>query len=250
MTFIMQANSTISGWQAPDGSNILFPEMEFKFGKQKKPRGGAPVCCPNFGDAPTDGPYEGITLPKHGHVRTCGMKDGHPVPGNRALRQDGPRKTEDSWIQNSYTFLHPCHHKVQVQAKLMNQELYHRIWLETESTHNVDMPYSIGFHPYFATAGSSFQLRQGDECWSSADLKVNEPFYVPKRGPLFDIVTRSSIVQIEILRGYTGFYIWTDRPDLYICVEPVRIDPVNHYLILAAGEAVSCECRMTHASRS
>lgn len=251
MTFIMQPNSTISGWQAPDGSNILFPEMDIKFGKEKKRRGGAPVCCPNFGNAPTDGPYEGVVLPKHGLVRTCNRtEEGGIAPGNRSMYQDGPEVTEDGWTQNHYLFQYPCFHEVWVLAKLMNQALYHRIWLGTEAIHDINMPYSIGFHPYFATAGGGFKLRQGDNEWRNEDIEVDEPFFVPTRGPLFDIVTQSFIVQIEILRGYTGFYVWTDRPDLYICVEPVRVHPIDRYLVLEAGGVSSCECRMTYTPRS
>jgi len=250
MTFNMQANSTISGWQATDGSNIFFPETEIKFGKEKKLRGGAPVCCPNFGSAPTDGPYEGITLPKHGLVRTSDTKEAQGV-----LDHTGPEETEDGWTQNHYIFQYPCFHEVWVSAKigkspLRNEQMHHRISLGTETIHDVDMPYSIGFHPYFATAGGKFLLRHGGESWKSRDLAVDEPFYVPARGPLFDIVTQSFSVQIEILRGYTGFYVWTDRPDLYICVEPVRVNPEDRYLILPAGEAAICECLMTYSTRS
>ena len=256
MTFIMQPNSTISGWQAPDGSNILFPEVEIKFGKEKKLRGGAPVCCPNFGNAPTDGPYKGITLPKHGLVRTCNQtKDRSIAPDNRSMYQDGPEVTEDGWTQNHYIFQYPCFHEVWVSAKLgksplLNEQMHHRISLGTESIHDIDMPYSIGFHPYFATAGGNFLLRHGGESWKSRDLAVDDPFYVPACGPLFDIVTQNFSVQIEILRGYTGFYVWTDRPDIYICVEPVRVDPEDRYMVLPAGEASICECLMTYSKRS
>ena len=255
MTFVMQANSTISGWQAPDGSNILFPEMEIKFGKGKKLRGGAPVCCPNFGNAPTDGPYEGVVLPKHGLVRTCGMEDGRPVQGNRALHQDGPEVTEDGWTQNHYIFQYPCFHEVWVSAKLgksqlQQEQMRHRISLGTEAIHDVDMPYSIGFHPYFATAGGNFLLRHAGQSWKGRELTVDDPFYIPANNPLLDVVTQSFSVQIEIVRGYTGFYVWTDRPDLYICVEPVRVDPEDRWLLLQAGEATVCECLMTYSPRS
>ena len=255
MTFKLLSNGTVGSWQASNGTAILFPEMKVEIGGEKKLRGGAPVCCPNFGPAPTDGPYEGIQLPNHGLVRTCNMIDGKPVNGNRAVYQSGPTEHDDGWTGTHHMFQYPCFHQVWTSAKLGksklgDEQMHHRIRLGTEPIHDVDMPYSIGFHPYFATAGGKFLLRHGDQNWRSSDLSVNEPLFVPNKGPFFDIVTKSTKVQIELLRGYEGFYIWTDRPDLYICVEPVTFRSGPSYEMLYSGDSASCECLMTYSPRN
>lgn len=257
MTWSMQPNGTISHWKGADGIDILFPETEFLFGIEKKLRGGAPVCCPNFGTAPNDGPYAGVQLPQHGLVRTSQMIGGRPAPGNRAMHQSPPTLNEDGWISSNYHFMAPWIHEVWVSAKTelatkdRVQCMHHSILLRTEAIHEVRMPYSIGFHPYFATAGGAFSLHHGDRHWTVYNLDVDTPFFVPLQDDgAFFIDTFNGTTELKLNKGYNGFFVWTDRFDLYICVEPVCIGDGRRYRMLDVGEEVRCACTMTFTPRT
>lgn len=254
MAWTMETNGTISCWQSLDGTDILFPETELPFGDKLKLRGGAPVCAPNFGTAPTDGPYQGIHLPKHGLVRDCRIVDGKQSAQNTCFHQSTPRLDEDGWLTTGFMFTHPWTHDVWVSAEedrepVDGKKLYlrHRILVGVKLIEDEGMPCSVGFHPYFATAGNAFSLFYKDEKWSVNDLVVDEPFFVPHRyGEKFLIATSHGDVEIELKTGYNGYYVWTDKPDSYVCVEPVSDGGHACYRMLRAGEALDCECILTY----
>ena len=172
MTLTMENNATISHWKATDGTDIFFPEAIIVMQGEEKQRGGAPVCAPNFGPAPTDGPYKGIHLPNHGLVRLCTLEEGNPNHNNPCFHQELPKFGEDGWMHTSFIFNVPWSCEVWVGAKtdkpiMGMHRLRHRISLIPESIHDFDMPYSLGFHPYLATGGGQFVLSCGDEAWNS-----------------------------------------------------------------------------------
>ncbi len=165
MTLEMLSNGTIGQWTASDGINILFPEQELAFGQEIKLRGGAPVCVPNFGDAPTGGLYQGIRLPKHGLVRDCRKVNGIRTIENRAFAQSEPTISND-WTVSNFIFDTPWSFEAVVAMKLEldsisgNQDLRHRI-LMSDILGDSGIPYSIGFHPYFATYGDAWSMHHG-----------------------------------------------------------------------------------------
>ncbi len=252
----MESNGTISQWRTNEGTDILFPETQLQFGNKLKLRGGAPVCAPNFDTAPTDGPYAGIHLPKHGLVRDCRITDGKRSEQNTCFHQSAPQIDEDGWLSAGFMFTNPWSFDVWVSAKSTSLDedkvhcLEHRITLGTELIHDCDMPYSIGFHPYFATAGDAFSLHYGNKSWSVYDLKVNEPLFVRHQyGERFIIATSHGSTEIELTSGYNGYFVWTDKPDHYICVEPVRVGYDKQYRILSAGKWVDCECGLKYTPK-
>lgn len=252
MTWSMQPNGTVDAWKTPAGVNVLFPETELMIEDKKKPRGGAPVCVPNFGTAPTDGPYKGTALPSHGFVRDCRMHNGQPTAGNRALGQGGPT-TIDGWTSTIFYFGDPWPHEVYISARTTEstegalwQQMQHFIRLKNKQSGNLEMPYSIGFHPYFATHGEPYSLHYGLSNWESGDLLINDPFFVPCRpGEHFTIQTSQGTVRLDLKDGYTGFFVWADRPNLYICVEPVCVGNTERYRMLGP-DPIECQCVMTY----
>jgi len=259
MVWTMESNGTISQWRANDETDILFPETQLQLGDILKLRGGAPVCAPNFGTAPTDNRYRHAHLPKHGLVRLSRIENGEVIQGNPAIHQTLPALDEEGWITAGFYYTHPWPFDVWVSARSTScdkdnvQHLEHRITLGTELIHDCDIPYSIGFHPYFATAGKTFSLHYGNRRWNTEDLDVDEPFYVPCRDEdkCFLIRTAHGNIEIELKCGYDGFYVWTDKPDKYICVEPVCVGykPISH-LILPAGGMADCKCTLRYTQTS
>lgn len=250
----MESTGTIPFWKTDEGVNILFPQTKLVFGHGTKTRGGAHVCCPNFGTAPTDGPYRDITLPQHGLVRGSSIFDGKATTGNCAFHQSEPGLVDGEWIEAGFAYNHPWPHRVWVAAKKVqhipsrSQHLKHRLRLSTENVYDQSIPYSLGFHPYFATHGTDFELRHGEESWKKEDLHVNKPLFVPyKPGGLFVLKLDGAIIQIYLTTGYNGFYVWTDRPDLYVCIEPVCVGVKNRYQMLEPGGTVNCECSIRYA---
>ena len=253
MSIFMENNGTLSHWRAGNGTGIFYPEGNVTVGGKTKLRGGAPVCCPNFGIAPTDGPYAGISLPQHGLIRDATVNRGRVGPNNRADLQFTPAREDDDYLGADFIFKEPWRHRVRIMAKdyqPQQQEIYglsHCILLEAE----VEMPYSIGFHPYFATAGGPFVLRNPGEEWRSENLEVNKPFFTKRRlQGAFEIELTHGTIELQIKEGYTDYCIWTDRPDLYICVEPVRVDHERRYLMLDAGEIQTCRCTIKYTPKT
>lgn len=256
MAWTMESNGTISEWKSCDETDILFPETQVRFGDKLKLRGGAPVCAPNFGTAPTDNRYRGAHLPKHGLVRLSRIENGKVIQGNPAIHQAAPALDEEGWITAGFYYLHPWPFDVWVSAKSTSLAedkvhcLEHRITLGTELIHDCDMPYSIGFHPYFATAGDAFSLHYGDKDWSVYDLKVDEPFFVQHRyGERFVVATSHGNTEIELTNGYNGYFVWTDKPDQYICVEPVCVGYGKRYQMLDAGGMADCKCILRYTPK-
>lgn len=255
MAWTMESNGTISQWRAENGTDILFPETKIRFGEKLKLRGGAPVCVPNFGDAPTDGPYKGIQLPKHGLVRDCRIDaEGKVSAGNTCFAQSLPEVDEDGKVSAGFIFTHPWTHDVWVSAEedefQGRLQLHHRISVGVELIEDDGMPCSVGFHPYFATHGDVFSLFYKDEQWSVDDLEVDKPFFVPHRyGEKFLIATSHGDVEIGLKSGYDGYYVWTDKPDRYICVEPVTAVWGEGYRILNPGEMLNCECILNYTPK-
>lgn len=252
----MLSNASLGVWKTSDGIDILFPEQDVETKTGMKSRGGAFVCSPNFGTAPTDGLYEGVRLPKHGLVRTCLIEDGKVLAGNSALWQSPPTVGANGEVSTGFIFMHPWPHEVWVSIKdgqsagNGGQSFVHRISVGTEQIHDIEMPCSVGFHPYFATAGDAFTLHYAEQHWSVYNLTVDEPLYVPHQyGEHFKISTSHGDIEIELLRGYEGYFIWTDRPDRYICVEPVCLGYSQGYRLLNAGEIMTCECKVKYTPR-
>jgi hypothetical protein len=254
----MERNGTISSWKAANGVDILFPETAREAGGVKKWRGGASVCAPNFGTAPTDGPYEGITLPKHGLVRNCRFENGQVARGNPAFHQWGPMQDVGGRVSAGFLFVHPWSHEVLVSAHVSPATendaviMSHRISVGTETIHDETMPCSVGFHPYFATAGDEFTLHYDDQDWSVHNLTVDEAFYIPREHEKkFEIKMSYGDIEIELLRDYNGFYVWTDEPSKYVCVEPVCTgDYGKRYRVLNAGEILHCSCNIKFTPRT
>lgn len=248
MTFEMLSNGTIGHWTASDGTNILFPEQQLAFGQETKLRGGAPVCVPNFGDAPTDDRYQGIALPKHGLVRDCRNINGSRTKENRAFAQSESTVSND-WTVTNFIFDTPWSFEAVVAMKLEldsmsgNQDLRHRISM-SDIMGDGGIPYSIGFHPYFATNGEGWSMYHGEHNWTVYGMPVNQPVlrFVRSNNRSIYLRTSHGEVEVQLVKGYNAFCVWTDRPDHYVCIEPVCISQTNKPFVLDQFEQVDCEC--------
>lgn len=236
MTFEMEKNGTISKWQTDDEMDIFYPESQVPVGADVFLRGGAPPCCPNFGVATTDGPLEGISLPLHGLLHGS---EGVSIPTDS-------KNADEASLEFSFLKPWPHHTKVTAHFKRAEKayELRHRISL---TAHDAEMPYSLGFHPYFATGGKPFVLKNGDQTWRDTELRPPESFFVPKHKTPFEIAFAHGTMLVQLDEGYTHFCVWTDRPDLYICVEPVTIAEPSIYEMLPAGETRTGACTLTYS---
>lgn len=245
----MLPNGTIEKWQTESGKDILFPETKIEFATQIRWRGGAPTICPNFGSIPTDGIYQDIYLPSHGLVRNCRIENGMPAEDNTASQQVGPITDAEGWTKTNFVFTKPWAHEVAVAVQEESLEdgatvLHHQISLT--SKHNADIPYSLGFHPYFATQGQDFTLQTGDRIWKSEIIPRDKLIYTPAIiGSEFVLQMAHGQIKVVLTDGYNGFVFWTDRPDLYICVEPVCMTDQQKHHLLPAGETITCTSTVT-----
>ncbi|MCU0678580.1 MAG: hypothetical protein MUF19_03290 [Candidatus Pacebacteria bacterium] len=178
--------------------------------------------------------------------------------GNPAFHQWGPMQDVGGRVSAGFLFVHPWSHEVLVSAHVSPATendaviMSHRISVGTETIHDETMPCSVGFHPYFATAGDEFTLHYDDQDWSVHNLTVDEAFYIPREHEKkFEIKMSYGDIEIELLRDYNGFYVWTDEPSKYVCVEPVCTgDYGKRYRVLNAGEILHCSCNIKFTPRT
>ena len=237
MTCAMAPNGTITEWKHGTVP-ILFPEQMMTLKGTQKQRGGAPVCCPNFGTAPTDGPYAGITLPQHGLVRLC-TKHDNGVCTYQDLLTSGHGNTAHFSFTKPWTF--DVNVDASHSARIGQSILHHSIRLTSpEQT----IPFSIGFHPYFATYGEQFYLITNNKIWSKETFPVDEPLFITAESasPVIRLETVAGYVHVFLRHGYTHVVLWSDRPEHYICIEPVCRGEDIPYKFLDAGDHITCGC--------
>ncbi len=234
--FELADNATLTHWNAGGRFGaVLFPEQKIELGGAQKLRGGAPVCAPIFGDMPTTADYTGVTLPKHGLLRTGTSYSTR----FRHTKNDGA----DSLI---FTYEHPWPHQVQVSVTTSpsGNTLTHTVIASDRGADQV--PLSIGFHPYFATKGKPFTIINGETEITSTAIETDAPFFIEcaESKKVLLKFTTGYIVEIALEAGYERCCIWTDSILNYICIEPV-MGGEGQYKFLHHGDVpLVCTCTM------
>lgn len=234
--FELADNATVTYWRANGRfGDILFPEQKIELHGVQKLRGGAQVCSPIFGDMPTTIDYSGITLPKHGLMRTGASYSTR----FRHTKNSGA----DSLI---FTYEHPWPHQVAVSATISptGDALTHTIIASDRGEDQV--PLSIGFHPYFATKGKAFTIINGTTEISSTSIETDKPFFIECTDNKKVLLKFSGghIIEMTLVAGYERCCIWTDALEKYICIEPV-MGGAGQYKFLHHGDVpLVCTCAL------
>lgn len=194
--------------------NILFPE-QVVFNNGIKKRGGAPVCCPIFGEMPRNDPcYENLKLSQHGLVRTslC-YKQGIETNGKSA---------------RFFRFEEPWRHEVKISG-LVTKDLrfvheLHVKFSDPQKDKGEIMPLSAAFHPYIATNDEPYWLCYGKNfSLTNKQLIAGESLFVQGTGnpeDAFTLAFSNYTIHFFLGRMYKHFCVWSDDPNKYICIEP------------------------------
>jgi galactose mutarotase-like enzyme len=86
-----------------------------------------------------------------------------------------------------------------------------------------DMPYSLGFHPYFNTFGSDFSYKIAGHATHKQEVPqdiTNSAFAPLIPSESATLTTRKGTL-IIIPEGYDQYCLWTDNINSYFCIEPI-----------------------------
>lgn len=225
-------NGTLRSWIPPGcGESILYPERTMLIGEEQKVRGGAFVCCPVFGAVPQDDVYGGIVLPQHGLVRQ------HPYRGRNCRFHNGV-------AQSKMHFDEPWQHTVLASTRISRdgERLTHTI--RVTNNERSPMPISLGFHPYFKTGGSRFEIRRGDRRIKSRDVLHDTPLFIPlSRRKVVTLSANGRLIALT-MNSYTHVCVWTDNIGEYICVELVMRAIQGGQVKLKGNTSMSVSCEL------
>jgi len=216
---VSDVGATIKMFQI-DGENIFFP---YFVGKDKKARGGCPICSPYFGL------MQEFNEKRHGYLRDIKATN---------IVERGPNAME--FVFNfSGTSKYPWSLFHEVRVETMRRGLFLRLTIVRLDDGLFDLAYvNPGFHPYFSGWAEDARVTSGSGEYSG--------FY--ESAKIF--ATGSSALVIEnskkrIAMKLEGDFspkkshavLWSDAPEKYFCVEPIFTDPKNG-MRLGMGESV------------
>jgi hypothetical protein len=233
------SNGTIHSWR-PSGMSrsIIYPERKEVIGGTTKDRGGAYVCSPIFGSVPKTERYHDINLPRHGLVRQ------HETQARVTQINMGG-------LISNLAFKEPWQHQVSLSVLVSNDGKNLRHTVQVRNDDGQAMPLSLGFHPYFSTNGRPFEIRHGGDGQRirSRDIKLAVPLFITLgRKKTVSLCVNGALIFLT-MQGYTHICIWTDNPEKYICVEPVRRHSQGGDLLLEKGKTQKVSCLITANGR-
>jgi hypothetical protein len=222
---------TLNGWNI-GGKEIIPMQKEIKTGVF---RGGSFLCIPNFEQLPY--PFE----KKHGEYRhvECDPELPHTkVFGGTHLPSWGKVSTRVLWEENS---------------KHGIEELSVRGYIQALSKDTLLRP---GYHPYFKVDGP-YTISLCGITINSADILADKmrAIPIPPNGckeAIATLVTGSTHISVAILRETEvkipnecfSFCVWSDKPDEYVCIEPVYgsthgLDNLPTHFTLQANQSLT-----------
>jgi len=226
----LEGNGTLAHWRTATGLDLLHPQEEVVVGGANKLRGGAPVCCPVFGDMPISNRYVDANLPKHGLVRIVYKLNPKQVfyHLSQDFDTDGAVTKESFYGNFAMREIFPWMHTVKITVSAVGENsLSHaiRVRRSRKCRNGFLMPLSMGLHPYFSTKGRPFSIRSESKsvALSDRDIECDRPIFIKlESGDNMLVRLGHGTIKLAISGGTENmFYIWTDYRMKYICVEPV-----------------------------
>lgn len=211
MSFVLAADGTIESWEV-DGVPVLFPfnYQQYTLQDRENRRGGAPSCAPLFGVLSEEMRKPGLDMRIHGLV----------------MGSDGKRNIDEHTAQWSVVhyadqqFAWDC--LINIDVAEGNNSLTHTLLLQRSDTctNTNFMPYSLGFHPYFATHGQLVRaFVENAEVDLSDPTRLKNSIIVPG-GMNAQIHTTAGCIDIAAT-GNDEWCVWSDDVSRYICIEPI-----------------------------
>ena len=228
---------TLRSWE-PYGIEVIFPVSEIEIGGVTKTRGGGHICLP-YGNEHIHLPeYAGLDIPQHGLAR---------IGGHSSLTR------VDRAINNQKLLLRfdrPSWHDVEVSANSFENDTESVLDHAVHVIPGEPLVTNFGFHPYFATHGNKFTVEVDNRELTDSDKRddLSKGILIP----LENAEDRRLCVSIEnvgdifitlprFTAEYTGFVVWSDSPEHYICAEPVMKE--FHHMEAGYSKVFRCVLR-------
>ena len=232
---------TVTSWNV-EGVDILFPEQDLLIAGKQKKRGGIPICFPNFGK-PVN--YKGVEIPQHGFLRDT----------KNSLYQN--QSKDNSFITmigkvGAYGVHYFMNIKMQVHHHFNIPTLTQTMHI-TSGDSRETMPLCLGFHPYFKVnrkylnffrdgKAMNMNLFSDQTCLPAQKIDFQNVFVIQLDEKLSVAITCLG----DFETGHQQICIWSDRPNEYICIEPIIHD--NTLFGTDQGYFVGNEAKCFHIS--
>lgn len=202
-------NGTILSWQVDD-VDVLYPERQ----RNDRSRGGLPLCVPMF--SVQQRPLPGCDLPLHGRL----MYEPH-TPAAWLATGDTWHRQHDFVATDNFAWDWSVDLALALGRSTLTYEVTVSRLLHCQNTH--EMPFSLGFHPYFKTCGADFSFIINDKKTKKAEVPQNiaDSDFAPYQADQPVRLTTSAGTVTLTASGYDEYCLWTDDIDSYFCIEPI-----------------------------
>ncbi len=216
----------VTRWQWGE-RHLFFPEQMVRVGDKNKLRGGNPIMAPWF--SKPSGRFKG--LPQHGWLRGEEMQLDNSVPNIGIIKANFSLPGDEK--------KYPWELAGQIVHKFLDDfslETRLELWPANERLTDFKAPVNPGFHPYFNNpAGCVVTI--GKE-----KMKINGQGEFRKSFPMVEPIRieMNTIGTITMKLGgdfydHSLIFIWSDKQESYVCVEPVLRPPE----VFSKGKAFS-----------
>ncbi len=233
--FEMSADGTITQWETPKGTELLFLQSIMQ-GSMPKIWGGGAVCQPIV----------------HTSLKNGGTAyDSDLFPAYKPSQHTGPFIDADGYTTVLLEFENPSSYSVSIKAKLVDPDTLEHLIILRNGTVGIElMPFTLDFLPHFVTNQKDYQVRFRDMVINDAHMQGDRPYFLSTPGrAIVSLDLSHGIVTTEITAGYTHLCLWSKHPRDYVCVAPMLINDNNKsnwYLRLKPYQEITCGCTLSY----
>lgn len=208
---LIAENGTILAWNV-GGIDVLAPHRQaLAVGDS---RGGLPVCVPMFSVQQRE--VAGSRLPLHGILMYEDL-------GETKTLENGQHWEKKFSYAPSERFNWKWNAEIQVALKQHTLTYSLTITRDEDDSNEEDMPYSLGFHPYFNTFGGDFSYEIAGHTIHKQEVSkdiIDSAFASLIPGESAVLTTSRGKLTITP-EGYDEYCLWSDNINAYFCIEPI-----------------------------
>ena len=183
------------------------------------------------------------------------MVDGKPTRTNPAREQNPVTKeVVGDGVFTHFCFDRPWPHEVRVTMGTRYNEEHNTSTLghviEVKNLSSEPIPISLAFHPYIATHGQPFVIRNRGRVIRSEDVVPGEAEFIGRHISDHSYIELSTGTLEIAMDRFNDVCLWSDDVSRYICFEPVYRNANDTPAMLAAGASVKTTCYMHFTAKA
>lgn len=222
-----EKGATVISFQS-NGIEMFYQDME-NINSLERPRCGIPFLFPVFGRTPEDSVYP-MGIHGFGHTSVWMVLEHKEDVLRLELRANEETRK-----------IYPFEFRVELIFSIKDGKLYiHQIY---ENLGETDMPFSFGFHPYFAgsptefvtnvVAGMQVDMQTGQPVpYDGKPVQISFLEGAPESGAFFvqareEVVlqTENKQIHMQFDHNFNRLVFWAVRGKDFLCVEPINSSP-------------------------